>query len=78
MTWHWLFCTQGPEAEHYAADVSHDGSKPGHGGRTGHYLLMPTLIWRRTNVTCGTCTRKPSMPIPVLTSRNRIKDECNA
>src|SRR5436305_913758 len=72
------FVRKGLEAEHYAVDVTTDGEQArAMAGELDYDLLMLDLnlprvdgltIWRHLR------TRKPSMPILVLTSRNRVED----
>jgi DNA-binding response OmpR family regulator len=72
------FVKQGLEAEHYAVDVSADGEQ----ARSMAGELDFDLVVLDLNLPCmdGVAilrflrTRKPSMPILVLTGRNRVED----
>ena len=72
------FVRKGLEAEHYAVDVSHDGEQTrAMAGELDYDLLMLDLnLPRLDGVTIlrHLRTRKPSMPILVLTGRNRVED----
>lgn len=72
------FVRKGLEAEHYAVDVSHDGEQArAMAGELDYDLLMLDLNLPRidgVNILRHLRTRKPSMPILVLTSRNRVED----
>jgi two-component system copper resistance phosphate regulon response regulator CusR len=74
------FVRKGLEAEHYAVDVSHDGEQTrAMAGELDYDLLMLDLNLPRVDGSafCGNCgrrNRKPSMPILILTSRNRVED----
>jgi two-component system copper resistance phosphate regulon response regulator CusR len=76
------FVRKGLEAEHYAVDVSPDGEQVrAMATELGYDLLVLDLnLARLDGVTIlrHLRTRKPSMPILVLTSRNRVEDrvEC--
>jgi two-component system, OmpR family, copper resistance phosphate regulon response regulator CusR len=65
------FVRKGLEAEHYAVDVSHDGEQARAMAAELDYDL-PRMdgvsILRQLR------TKKPSMPILILTSRNRVED----
>src|SRR5579862_8545298 len=72
------FVQKGLEAEHYAVDVSHDGEQArAMAGELDYDLLMLDLNLPRVDgmtILRHLRTRKPSMPILVLTSRNRVED----
>jgi DNA-binding response OmpR family regulator len=72
------FVRKGLEAEHYAVDVSHDGEQArAMAGELDYDLLMLDLNLPRVDgvsILRHLRTRKPSMPILVLTSRNRVED----
>lgn len=72
------FVRKGLEAEHYAVDVSHDGEQArAMAGELDYDLLMLDLNLPRVDgvsILRHLRTRKPSMPILILTSRNRVED----
>lgn len=72
------FVRQGLEAEHYAVDVTTDGEQArAMAGEMDYDLLMLDLNLPRVDgitILRHLCTRKPSMAILVLTSRNRVED----
>jgi flagellar motor switch protein FliM len=72
------FVRKGLEAEHYAVDVTHDGEQArAMASELDYDLFMLDLnLPRLDGVTIlrHLRPRKPSMPILVLTSRNRIED----
>jgi DNA-binding response OmpR family regulator len=72
------FVRKGLEAEHYAVDVSHDGEQTrAMAGELDYDLLMLDLNLPGVDgiaILRHLRTRKPSMPILVLTSRNRVED----
>jgi two-component system copper resistance phosphate regulon response regulator CusR len=76
------FVRKGLEAEHYAVDVSPDGEQVRSLATELAYdlLILDLNLARVDGVTIlrHLRTRKPSMPILVLTSRNRVEDrvEC--
>jgi len=76
------FIRKGLEAEHYAVDVSPDGEQVRSLATELAYdlLILDLNLARVDGVTIlrHLRTRKPSMPILVLTSRNRVEDrvEC--
>lgn len=76
------FVRKGLEAEHYAVDVSPDGEQVRAMATELAYdlLVLDLNLARLDGVTIlrHLRTRKPSMPILVLTSRNRVEDrvEC--
>jgi len=76
------FVRKGLEAEHYAVDVSQDGEQVRAMATELAYdlLILDLNLGRVDGVTIlrHLRTKKPSMPILVLTSRNRIEDrvEC--
>jgi two-component system, OmpR family, copper resistance phosphate regulon response regulator CusR len=76
------FVRKGLEAEHYAVDVSPDGEQVRAMATELAYdlLILDLNLSRVDGVTIlrHLRTRKPSMPILVLTSRNRVEDrvEC--
>jgi DNA-binding response OmpR family regulator len=71
------FVRMGLEAEHYAVDVTTDGEEArAMAGEMDYDLLMLDLNLPRVdgvNIARHLRTRKPSMPILVLTSRNRVE-----
>lgn len=72
------FVRKGLEAEHYAVDVSPDGEQVRSLATELAYdlLILDLNLARVDGVTIlrHLRTRKPSMPILVLTSRNRVED----
>ena len=72
------FVRKGLEAEHYAVDVTADGEQARvMAGELDYDLLMLDLNLPRVDgvtILRHLRTRKPSMPILVLTSRNRVED----
>jgi two-component system copper resistance phosphate regulon response regulator CusR len=72
------FVRKGLEAEQYAVDVSHDGEQArAMAGELDYDLLMLDLNLPRVDgiaVLRHLRARKPSMPILILTSRNRVED----
>jgi CheY-like chemotaxis protein len=72
------FVRKGLEAEHYAVDVSHDGEQTRvMAGELDYDLLMLDLNLPRVDgvsILRPLRTKKPSMPILILTSRNRVED----
>ncbi len=72
------FVRKGLEAEHYAVDVSHDGEQTrAMAGEMDYDLLMLDLNLPGVDgiaILRHLRTRKPSMPILVLTSRTRVED----
>jgi DNA-binding response OmpR family regulator len=72
------FVRKGLEAEHYAVDVSHDGEQAKTMATELDYdLFMLELNLARVDgvaILRHLRPRKPSMPILVLTSRNRVED----
>jgi two-component system, OmpR family, copper resistance phosphate regulon response regulator CusR len=72
------FVRKGLEAEHYAVDVSHDGEQTRAMASELDYdlvtldLNLPKIDG--INILRFLRTRKPSMPILVLTSRSRVED----
>jgi len=72
------FVRKGLEAEHYAVDVTTDGEQArAMAGEMDYDLLMLDLNLPRVDgitILRHLRTRKPSMPILVLTSRNRVED----
>src|SRR5208282_1119521 len=76
------FVKKGLEAEHYAVDISGDGEQVrAMAGEFDYDLLMLDLNLPRldgVSILRYLRTRKPSMPILVLTGRNRVEDrvEC--
>ena len=72
------FVRKGLEAEHYAVDVTHDGEQArAMASELDYDLFMLDLnLPRLDGVTIlrHLRPRKPSMPILVLTSRNRVED----
>src|SRR5204862_6819400 len=72
------FVRKGLEAEHYAVDVTSDGEQARAMAGELHYdLLMLYLNLPRVDgvtILRHLRTRKPSLPILVLTSRNRVED----
>jgi len=72
------FVRKGLEAEHYAVDVSHDGEQTrAMAGELDYDLLMLDLNLPRVDgvaILRHLRNRKPSMPILVLTGRNRVED----
>jgi len=76
------FVRKGLEAEHYAVDVSPDGEQVRSLATELAYdlLILDLNLARVDGVTIlrHLRTRKPSMPILVLTSRNRVEDRVNA
>jgi len=72
------FVRKGLEAEHYAVDVSHDGEQARAMATELDYdLLMLDLNLPRmdgVSILRQLRTKKPSMPILILTSRNRVED----
>jgi len=72
------FVRKGLEAEHYAVDVSHDGEQARAMATELDYdLLMLDLNLPRMDgisILRQLRTKKPSMPILILTSRNRVED----
>jgi two-component system OmpR family response regulator/two-component system response regulator QseB len=75
------FVRKGLEAEHYAIDVTHDGEQArAMAGELDYDLLMLDLNLPRVDgvtILRHLRTRKPSMPILVLTSRTGLKIVCN-
>jgi len=71
------FVRKGLEAEHYAVDVTSDGEQArAMAGELDYDLLMLDLNLPRVDgvtILRHLRTRKPSLPILVLTSRNRLK-----
>ena len=76
------FVKKGLEAEHYAVDISGDGEQArAMAGEFDYDLLMLDLSLPHldgVSILRHLRTRKPSMPILVLTGRNRVEDrvEC--
>ncbi|PYV65509.1 MAG: hypothetical protein DMG95_01465 [Acidobacteria bacterium] len=72
------FVRKGLEAEHYAVDVTSDGEQArAMAGELDYDLLMLDLNLPRVDgvtILRHLRTRKPSLPILVLTSRNRVED----
>src|SRR5437764_921363 len=72
------FVRNGLEAEHYAVDVTSDGEQArAMAGELDYDLLMLDLNLPRVDgvtILRHLRTRKPSLPILVLTSRNRVED----
>src|SRR5712692_1634809 len=72
------FVRKGLEAEHYAVDVTTDGEQArAMAAEVDYDLLMLDLNLPRVDgvtILRHLRTRKPSMPILVLTSRNRVED----
>src|SRR5207249_3707889 len=72
------FVRKGLEAEHYAVDVTSDGEQArAMAGEMDYDLLMLDLNLPRVDgvtILRHLRTRKPSLPILVLTSRNRVED----
>jgi DNA-binding response OmpR family regulator len=72
------FVRKGLEAEHYAVDVSQDGEQVRAMAIEFAYdlLVLDLNLGRVDGVTIlrHLRTRKPSMPMLVLTSRNRVED----
>ena len=72
------FVRKGLEAEHYAVDVSHDGEQArAMAGELDYDLVMMDLNLPRmdgVSILRQLRTKKPSMPILILTSRNRVED----
>src|SRR5229473_1305109 len=72
------FVRKGLEAEHYAVDVTADGEQARvMAGELDYDLLMLDLNLPRVDgvtILRHLRTRKPSMPILVLTGRNRVED----
>lgn len=72
------FVRKGLEAEHYAVDVSHDGEQArAMASELDYDLLTLDLNLPRVDgvsILRFLRTRKPSMPVLVLTSRNRVED----
>src|SRR5213082_2804760 len=72
------FVRKGLEAEHYAVDVTTDGEQArAMAGELDYDLLMLDLNLPRMDgvaILRHLRTRKPSLPILVLTSRNRVED----
>src|SRR5256885_6120259 len=72
------FVQKGLEAEHYAVDVTHDGEQAkAMASELDYDLFMLDLNLPRVDgvsILRHLRTRKPSMPILVLTSRNRVED----
>src|SRR5580765_6912298 len=72
------FVREGLEAEHYAVDVSHDGEQArAMAGELDYDLLMLDLNLPRmdgVSILRQLRTKKPSLPILILTSRNRVED----
>src|SRR2546430_16308858 len=72
------FVRKGLEAEHYAVDVTTDGEQArAMAGELDYDLLMLDLNLPRVDgvtILRHLRTRKPSLPILVLTSRNRVED----
>jgi two-component system, OmpR family, copper resistance phosphate regulon response regulator CusR len=72
------FVRKGLEAEHYAVDVTHDGEQAkAMASELDYDLFMLDLNLPRVDgvaILRHLRPRKPSMPILVLTSRNRIED----
>jgi two-component system copper resistance phosphate regulon response regulator CusR len=72
------FVRKGLEAKHYAVDVTADGEQArAMAGELDYDLLMLDLNLPRVDevtILRHLRTRKPSMPILVLTSRNRVED----
>ena len=76
------FVQKGLEAEHYAVDVTHDGEQAkAMASELDYDLFMLDLNLPRIDgisILRHLRPRKPSMPILILTSRNRWKTGCNA
>lgn len=76
------FVRKGLEAEHYAVDVSHDGEQVrAMSAELAYDLLVLDLNLARLDgitILRQLRTKKPSLPILVLSSRNRVEDrvEC--
>lgn len=76
------FIRKGLEAEHYAIDVSHDGEQVKALASEMNYdlVVLDLNLTRLDGVTIlrHLRTRKPSLPILILTSRSRVEDrvEC--
>jgi RNA polymerase sigma factor (sigma-70 family) len=72
------FVQKGLEAEHYAVDVTHDGEQAkAMASELDYDLFMLDLNLPRMDgiaILRHLRPRKPSMPILVLTSRNRVED----
>jgi two-component system copper resistance phosphate regulon response regulator CusR len=72
------FVKKGLEAEHYAVDVSGDGEQArAMAGEFDYDLLMLDLSLPHldgVSILRYLRTRKPSMPILVLTGRNRVEE----
>jgi two-component system copper resistance phosphate regulon response regulator CusR len=72
------FVKKGLEAEHYAVDVSSDGEQArAMAGELEYDLIMLDLSLPRldgVSILRYLRTRKPSVPVLVLTGRNRIED----
>ncbi|HWY54759.1 MAG TPA: response regulator [Terriglobales bacterium] len=72
------FVKKGLDAEHYAVDVSHDGEQArAMAGEFDYDLVVLDLNLPRLDgvaILRYLRTRKPSMPILVLTGRNRVED----
>src|SRR6266496_6421656 len=72
------FVRKGLEAEHYAVDVSHDGEQArAMAGELDYDLLMLDLNLPRldgVSILRQVRTKKPSMPILILTARSRVED----
>src|SRR5437667_11115930 len=78
------FVRKGLEAEHYAVDVTTDGEQArAMAGELDYDLLMLDLNLPRVDgvtILRHLRTRKPSLPILVLTTRTRVQDrmQCTA
>ena len=72
------FVKKGMEAEHYAVDVCNDGEQArAMGGEIDYDLVVLDLNLPRLDgisILRGLRSRKPSLPILVLTGRNRVED----
>jgi DNA-binding response OmpR family regulator len=72
------FVKKGLEAEHYVVDVSSDGEQArAMSGELDYDLIMLDLSLPRldgVSILRHLRTRKPSVPVLVLTGRNRIED----
>src|SRR5215470_6433608 len=76
------FVRKGLEAEHYAVDISHDGEQVKALASEMNYdvLVLDLNLARLDGVTIlrHLRTRKPSLPILILTSRSKVEErvEC--
>src|SRR6266576_2889342 len=68
------FVQKGLEAEHYAVDVTHDGEQAKAMATELDYDLFMLDLKDGISILRHLRPRKPSMPILVLTSRNRVED----